>query len=254
MMTNKWQIYDELIEGIPQDIIVTDLLASTSWTMVENERGIGIGLTVRQRAGSQIAPVPITGAPLRDIAALVKSWYMIEASIGMAAINSWYNRPERTRAMGLVPENEADRKKNDAVATLMEEMPGKKVCVIGHFPEIEKRIAGICDLSILEREPNKGDYPDSACEYILEDQDIVLITGMTLINKTLPRLLELIRTDATVCMLGPSVPLSDTLAKYGVNRLSGYTATDTALVKEAVKRGVKQEIFRYGYMCDYAIG
>jgi len=252
-MTNKWQIYDELIEGIPGDVYVKDFLSSASWTMVENTRGIGIGLTVRQRAGQKIAPWPIIGAPLKDIATLVKSWYMLEASIGMAAINSWYNRPERIQSMGLIPASADDRKKNDAVEKMIPSMQGKKVTVIGHFPEIEKRIADICEMSILEREPNKGDYPDSACEYILEEQDVVLITGMTFINKTLPRLLELTKPGATVCLLGPSVPLTDILAKYGVSRLSGYTATDTESVKEAVKRAVKQEIFRYGYMCDYVI-
>ena len=33
------------------------------------------------------------------------------------------------------------------------------------------------------------DFLDSACEYILPEQDFVFITGMTLTNKTLPRLL-----------------------------------------------------------------
>ena len=54
---------------------------------------------------------------------------------------------------------------------------------------IEELIAPLCRLSILERDPVLGDYPDSACEYILPEQDYVFITGMTLVNKTLPHLL-----------------------------------------------------------------
>ena len=35
--------------------------------------------------------------------------------------------------------------------------------------------------------------PDPACEYILSEQDVVIMTATTLINKTMPRLLALSR-------------------------------------------------------------
>ena len=60
---------------------------------------------------------------------------------------------------------------------------------MGHFPLVEKQLGRKCSLSILEREPEGADFLDSACEYILPEQDFVFITGMTLTNKTLPRLL-----------------------------------------------------------------
>jgi uncharacterized protein (DUF4213/DUF364 family) len=66
---------------------------------------------------------------------------------------------------------------------------GKKVAVVGHFSLVEKQLGCKCSLSILEREPEGTDFLDSACEYILPEQDFVFITGMTLTNKTLPRLL-----------------------------------------------------------------
>jgi uncharacterized protein len=71
--------------------------------------------------------------------------------------------------------------------SLREEMCGKKVAVVGHFQGLE-RIAEICNLSVLERRPQPGDYPDPACEYILREQEVVIITASTLINNTMPRL------------------------------------------------------------------
>ena len=50
---------------------------------------------------------------------------------------------------------------------------------------------GASEVYIIERRPKPGDYPDSACEYLLPDCDIVIMTASAAINKTLPRLLEL---------------------------------------------------------------
>ena len=83
---------------------------------------------------------------------------------------------------------------------MLEEMEGKKVAVIGHFPgmEVGRRA---CGLTVLERNPQEGDLPDFAAEYVLPEQDYVFITGTALTNKTMPRLLEL-SEHATVGLVG----------------------------------------------------
>lgn len=252
-MSGKWELYDSIIDGIPPSIQICDFVVGCAWTMVRTELGCGVALTVRQRAGVSDEPAPLVGASLRNVAARVKSWNFIEASIGMAAINAWYNNPERAAGLGLLPHGDTERKKSDVFRVLGDEVRGKKVAVIGHFPNLEKQLKPVSELSILEREPQRGDYPDSACEYILDEQDYVIITGMTLTNKTLPRLLELVRPGAKVCLVGPSVPLTEKFAEYGVFKLSGFCATDAAQTEDAVKRGVRQGIFQCGYMVDYTI-
>ncbi|MGM9606101.1 MAG: Rossmann-like domain-containing protein [Oscillospiraceae bacterium] len=249
---SKWDLYDRLIAGIAEDILVEDYAVGCAWTMMKAGGACGIALTVRQRAGKSEEAAPIIGQPLRKVAELVKSWNFIDASIGMAAINTFYNAPARLQKLGLLPDGGAEPKRNDAFSVFGSAVEGKKVTVIGHFPNIEKRLAPICELSVLEREPQKGDYPDSACEYILGEQDFVFITGMTLTNKTLPRLLELIRPDAQVCMVGPSVPLSDVLFSFGVDHLSGFCAMEDRRVTEAFRRGAKQGIFQGGQMVTYS--
>lgn len=251
---HMWTLYDELIQGIPEDILVDQSIVGCVWTMVRTGGGLGVALTVKT---SSIAPAyhgPIAGAPLRQIAEGVKSWNLIEASIGMAAINAYYNTGEKAKDLGVhwgaVPADcpLSERKKQDAFIAFAHEIAGKNVAVIGHFPQIEQKLKPICALTVLERNPAPGDYPDSACEFILPQQDFVFITGMTLINKTLPRLLQIIGGKAKVSLVGPSVPLSPTLFRHGVHNLSGFCVTEPDAVEEALRRGGRQQLFCGGRM------
>lgn len=249
-MKTRWEMYDRLIENIPADIVVEDYGVGCAWTFVKTKKGMGVALSVRQRAGECDEESPVIGRPLKEVAKMVKSWNFIEASIGMAAINAWYNTVEQAEEKKLLDPDAQGNDNGDVFKVFGGEVRDKKVAVIGHFPYLEKKLAPICQLSILEREPQKGDYPDSACEYILEDQDYVFITGMTMTNKTLPRLLELCE-HAKVCVVGPSVPLSDILFDYGVDCISGFCATNVKKTGEALRRGVKQGIFKGGQMVNY---
>lgn len=250
-MHDPWALYDRLIAGIPAQLTVEDYGVGCAWTYVQvRETGaMGVALTVRQRAGRPEDSCPIVGQSLRAAAELVKSWHFIEASIGAAALNAWYNSPGRLRGLGLLTTDMAGEKA-ESFSAFGRELAGKKVAVIGHFPQLEKKLAPICQLSILEREPQNGDYPDSACEYILPQQDYSFITGMTLTNKTLPRLLELCR-PGKVCLVGPSAPLTDILFDFGVDCISGFCGTEQAQLREALRRGVKQGVFRGGTMLNY---
>lgn len=249
---SKWELYDQLTDGIPEDILVEDYTVGCIWTIVKAAGAWGVALTVNQRAGKDEPVKTIIGRPLREVAKMVKSWNFINASIGMAAINAWYNAPHRIEKLGILPAESTNHKGRDAFTFFGPAVYGKKVAVIGHFPNLENQLSPICELSILEREPQFGDYPDSACEYILEEQDFVFITGMTFTNKTLPRLLELVRHDASLCLVGPSVPISDILFSYGVEHLSGFCATDESTLVEAFRRGARQGIFKGGYMVTYS--
>ncbi|MDR0838857.1 MAG: DUF364 domain-containing protein [Oscillospiraceae bacterium] len=236
-----WEIYDRLIAEIPGDITIDDCISGSNWTMVSSGDMCGIAITVKaqSRAGAGLGTV--SGARLADVAELSKSWNFTEASIGVAAINAYYNTPEKAARLECVT--------GDAFVAFAEECAGKNVAVIGHFPNIEKQLAPICSLSVLERDPSRDDYPDSACEYILPSQDFVFITGMTFVNKTVTRLLQLC-AGAKVALVGPSVPLSPVLFEYGADYLCGFCVTDPALAADHVKAGARSEIFGSGAMVD----
>lgn len=248
-----WGVYDELIEGIPPDLTVSSYNVGCRWTTVGAGGNTGIAHTTHGRGPERPLGGPLTGMALRDAAALSKSWDFLEASLGVAAINAYYNEWDRVRALpGFEAVDElrddiGSRTEKNAFYAFRDRIAGKKVAIVGHFPHIEEQIAPLCRLSILERTPSRGDYPDSACEYILPDQDYVFITGMTLVNKTLPRLLQICR-DAKVSLVGPTVPLAPLLFRHGASNLSGFVCTEPERLDAAVRRGCTVEIFTGGRM------
>jgi uncharacterized protein (DUF4213/DUF364 family) len=127
---------------------------------------------------------------------------------------------------------------------MRDRMQGKNVVVIGHFTGLE-RVAEICNLSILERRPQLDDLPDSACEYILGEQDIVVLTATTLINKTMPRLLTLSR-DAQIVVAGPTTPLHPLMFDFGIKILAGWLAEDEESIWRAVAEGCQKKLFLAG--------
>lgn len=236
-----WKLYDDLIATVPGDAVVEDCLAGLSWFLV---RSTGTGVTMRPHEES--GPVPgagsLRGRKVRDLALGIKSWNWYEAAMGLAAINSCLNSPETVRRNcgELLHEEQTE----DVFHVMREQVRGKKVAVVGHFMGLE-RLRPICDLSILERRPEPGDVPDPACEYILGEQDYVFMTATTLINKTMPRLLELSR-NAQVVVAGPSTPLHPLLLSYGVNVMGGLVVDNPPGVWRAVAEGGREALFTQG--------
>jgi hypothetical protein len=179
---------------------------------------------------------------LRELAGWIKSWNWSEAARGLAAINSALNAPHVVeKNCGLLLDESEPR---DVFTGMIDELRGKRVAVIGHFRHLE-RISGICQLSVLERRPGQGDLPDTACEYILGEQDVVFMTATSLVNKTMPRLLELSR-NARVVVAGPSTPLHPLLFVHGAERLGGLIVEDHAAARQVVAEGGHKALFSQG--------
>jgi uncharacterized protein (DUF4213/DUF364 family) len=232
-----WDIYDELIAQVPPDLTVEECLVGLHWSLVRTRGVVGVAMTYKddsrpwvKRAGR------IAGMSVRELAEGIKSWDYLEAALGLAAINSCVNLPGRVAL--------SKPGQTNAFTYLREEVRGKRVAVIGHFPGLED-LTSICHLSVLERRPREGDLPDPACEYILPEQDYVFITATALINKTLPRLLELSR-EAFVTLVGPSTPLTPVLFRYGIDLLGGIVVTDPVAAWRVAQEGGIQELFQSG--------
>ncbi len=238
-----WKLYDSLIEPIPDDVKIEEYISGSHWT------SLTVGGNTGAAATNPLQTIPGTEKNILDMswkeaAGLIKSWNFSEASIGAAAVNAYYNQPDRIRML----EKEGTIRqlsKEDAFMAHSEDMKGKKVATIGHFWFAEEYLKEAESCVILERNPMDGDYPDSACEYILSDRDYVFITGFTLVNKTLPRLLELSR-NAKVILVGPSAALAPQLFDFGVWELAGTLITDKKLTEEFVKKGEHKAVIRSG--------
>lgn len=247
---NPWKLYDDLIGYIPDNLFVSYCNSGHSWTTVtSSENSTGLSMTIPVFSRPYMETKDIAGLPLKRAAMLAKSWNFVEAAIGVAAINSYYNHPERSAQCGEVHEF-MGKNGGDAFDLYQEEIRGKKVAVVGHFPMLEERFGKICDLSILERDPSWGDYPDSACEYIFNEQDYVFITGCTLVNKTLPRLIKLAE-NSKIVMVGPSTTMSPILFQYGIFGLSGFVVNDVKNCERTLREGNTMKLFNTGNMVDY---
>ncbi|MNI90759.1 hypothetical protein D3C73_1483230 [compost metagenome] len=59
----------------------------------------------------------------------------------------------------------------------------------------------------------------------MPEAEYVVITSTALINKALPRLLQL-SAQAKVIMVGPSTPMAPVLRRFGISDLSGFVIKD----------------------------
>ncbi|MBU3135326.1 DUF364 domain-containing protein [Clostridium gasigenes] len=229
-----WQLYNELIKEVPINITVDEVIYGPRFVMVRSGDRIGVAMNT---SGTSIPPIikesPI-GKSLKEVAAAIKSWNLSEASMGAAALNLYYN--DNKKIENLINENRELRflDNKDTFVAYENKVKDKKVAIIGHFRNISNFTDNIKELYIIEKNPKEGDYPESACEYILPFMDYVFITGSTIINKTLPRLLEL-SSNAKVILVGPTTPMTPILFKYGVTELSGAVITDTLKCSEIIK-------------------
>lgn len=241
-----WELYDVLIEGIPEECLVDDFICGTYAVLIRSGNGCGFshilpGDTLPETIKKSLK------MPLKKLAACIKSWNFIEASVGMAAINAWYNSPEAAARNGIVLSNSlhSEDRLNDPFISYQTVIKNKKVVVFGHFPYIEQLFQPVCQLTIIEREPREGDYPEAAAEYILPESDFVILSCSSLVYKTLPRMLQLAR-NAYVILVGPFTPLAPKLISFGINDLSGFVVKDYAGAARIVSGLERKAIYKTG--------
>ena len=204
------------------------VLVGAHWTVVCS-RHCGMAATLMSNLPHGQGAVRDVGRlhtkTMLELAEYALSDNLLEASIGVAAINS------------LLDVDESQAVEINAVDVLIEHGYGKNVALIGHFPFIPKLRPVVGQLWVIEQHPVEGDYPAEAADDLIPQANIVAITSSALINHTLDGLLALCRPDALVMTLGPSTPLSPVLFNHGVGILSGSRIIDEAAVLRTVGQG-----------------
>jgi uncharacterized protein (DUF4213/DUF364 family) len=155
-----------------------------------------------------------------ELAEYAKSWNMIEAGIGLAAINSLI---------------EPSGKELNMLDFLLDNAAGKKIAMVGHFPKVEKLRKLADELWVIEKQPQKGDIIDTASEYFIPKADIAVITSSAVVNKSIERLLEL--SHGLTIIIGPSTPMSPVLFDYGVDMLAGLKVVDEERMMTKIAQG-----------------
>lgn len=242
-----WELYDALIEGIDAAAKVDFLACGIAQSIVRSDGATGISPILDETWRPLMMKAKSAGMPLRDLAACIKSWEYNEASLGLAAINAWYNSASRLRECGLNISDKAfvEDRSADPFIQLQREIKGKNVAVIGHFPYIDQLFAPVCNLSVIEKfNPKENDYPEQAAEYLLPESDYVFISSYAFVEKTLPHYLE-ISKNAVVTLVGPSTTVAPQLFDFGADYLAGYVIKDGDLA-QSVALGVGVNIHATG--------
>ncbi len=221
-------VLDALLESVDFHAPVRFLWVGIHWTVVGSRFcGLAAALTAERLHGEP--QVRRAGHLLeknaRQLAEMVRSDRPLEASIGLATLNS------------LLPQEAEAVWEGDAAELLLEQARDKKVALIGHFSFIPalRRVAR--QLWVLELHPARDEYPAEAAPQIVPQAEVIAITASTLINHTLDGLLALCPAGATVMLLGPSTPLSPVLFEYGITLLSGVRVVDEDAVLRTVGQG-----------------
>ena len=191
-----WKMYPMLYSGLNR-AVPTERLHSSDWAFVSDGVYAGLGMVT-------------DGIREYD----------------QAAINCFYNTPERMEELDCYRPYE-----NPYTSDI--DFTGKRVGVVGYLSGLKTRITNAADIRFIEKRNIPGCFPEEACEFILPESDIVIITGSAFINGTMEHLLEL-AGDAYTVVTGPSTPMCPELFDLGINRLAGFVATDVSGLRQAI--------------------
>jgi uncharacterized protein (DUF4213/DUF364 family) len=222
-------VLDDLLASLGRDAAVREVRTCVHWTaVVSSQCGLASSIHSEQHGHGHKSVRGVGTLHERsalELAQYAASDMLLEASIGVAAINSLMDVDEE-RCVEL---NAAD--------WLAERGQGKRVAVVGSFPFVPMLRAEVGELWVLERHPSEGELLAEQASSIIPQADVVAITGTALINHTLDDLLALCRPESSVMVLGPSTPLSPVLFDYGVDVVSGTVVVDTDLVLTLIGQG-----------------
>jgi uncharacterized protein (DUF4213/DUF364 family) len=223
------KIIDDIISTLDFNASVGDIRQGVFHTGVLT-RDCGLAATLPRDALKQEGPLVkepgfLLDKTAKDLAQMVYSDSLLEAAIGMAAINS---------LLEVDPDSCIEV---NAAEVILEKGEGKKVVIIGHFPFLPRVREKAKNLWVIEKNPREGDLNETEADRFIPQADVVAITGTSLTNHTLPHLLELCNREAFVIMLGDTVPLSPVLFDYGVHALSGTRVIDAELALKCVSQG-----------------
>lgn len=221
-------IIDELLresgEALSARSVADVRIGLTYSAVLLDDGGCGVAGTVAEGSGTGCTRLAeageLIGRNALDLARLATGPDPVASTVGMAAINAVVNRG------------------GEAGPDLLDLLPvdGAQVGMIGFFgPYVKALRERARELHVFERKPGvAGVLPDWAAERILPDCDVVIITSLTLVNKTLDHLLELAQGE--VAVLGPTTPMSSVLASFGVSHLLGAVVENARGVLEVVSQ------------------
>jgi uncharacterized protein (DUF4213/DUF364 family) len=202
--------------SIAAENIAADVRIGLGYTAVALENGrCGLAYTLHEKEYESCTIIAeagtLAGRKASDLIAWMKQPDETACAVGLATAN----------ALISVPPSSAESDIMDLLRFESDDTVG----MIGYFGPLVSPIRKRARvLHIFERKPipDLGVLPNSACEELLPQCQIAIISATTLLNHTIDGLLSCCKTAREVVILGPSTPfIPQPFCKRGVTMLSG---------------------------------
>jgi uncharacterized protein len=222
-------IIETILATLPAEPVeVQNVIVGLHWTLVKSKQA---GL-----ASTLFADGPHGHGGIREVGNLQKksaqelaSWLrsdnLLEASLGMAAINS------------LIELDTSNVVEINAADVIAKECQNKNLVVVGHFPFVDRMKSIARNCWVIEKKPLEGDFSEDAASTYLPQADMIAITATAFINHTMNGLLALRNQSAKIVVLGPSTPLTPVLFDFGITFLSGSRIIDEKAAITTIQQG-----------------
>lgn len=176
----------------------------------------------------------LSGSSALELARLALSWDMRSRVVGVATLNALSQLSLRNQA------NRILTSKGNIADHLA--VRGDVVAVVGNMaPTVKKLKAKAKRVYVLERDSDLRDdetLPDTAAEEVIPESDVVLITGTSIVNGTVDRLLELSRNAKEVALVGATAGILPTvLFKHGATAVATVKVTDPDRLMRIIAEG-----------------
>jgi len=176
----------------------------------------------------------LAGRPATEFLGMAGSWDLGERVIGIATVNALSQI-----VFDVHPDRYVVEEGN--LVDVIEVGPEDVVVLVGLIrPFVPVFRAKAKELYTLERSSGRGEgiLPDTACEEVIPKADVAVITGSSLANGTVDRLLELASGARTVALVGPTVScVPDPLFRRGVDYVGGVRIRDADKALQVIAEG-----------------
>ncbi len=220
-------IIEELIESAlarKKQERIADIRVGLGYTAVKLDSGTaGVACMLRHRLGQGTCSLlpqagTLTGIEVGQAMLFCRSSNVVEASIGLAALNALMNWTEHAGSS------------NEELIKLLRITPDDLVGMVGHIAPVANAIrqrAGTC-VVFDEGKVGQEEITDPAQGHeILPYCDVVILSATSLLNHTFDGLLAQASRAREICVMGPSTPLvPDVFHTRGVTLLAGCQMTD----------------------------
>jgi len=225
---------------------VTNVVIGVGYTGVRLSSGeVGLAYTLTSEETPDCCALMkraghLTELSALELARLALSWDIRSRVVGVAALNALsqlYLR-SRTNRILISKGNIADHLA----------LKGDVVTIVGNMaPMVDKLEAKAKNIYVLERSMELRDgrtLPDTAAEEVIPESDVVLITGTSIVNGTVDRLLELSKNAREVALVGPTAGILPTvLFEHGVTAVATVKVMNADKVMKNISEGGGAPLF-----------